>query len=57
MTFFGKGMAFAWAIALARWAIFKMVSFLEYLEFFGAAFAQTNYNVVVESYFSCFLHF
>ena len=29
---------FAWAIAFARWPIFKMLSFLEYLVFFGAVF-------------------
>ena len=32
----GLCMAFAWAFAL--WPIFKMVSFLEYLVFFGAVF-------------------
>ena len=26
---FAKAVAFAWAIALARWPIFEMVSFLE----------------------------
>ena len=57
MTKFAKATAFAWAIAFARWPILKMVSFLEYLVFFGAVFSQTNYNVVVESVFSCFLHF
>ena len=31
---FAKGIAFAWAIAFARWGIFKRVSFLEYLVFF-----------------------
>ena len=31
---------FAWAISFARWPIFKMVSFLEYLVFFGAVFLQ-----------------
>ena len=29
---------FAWAIGFGLWPIFKMVSFLEYLVFFGAAF-------------------
>ena len=57
MTNFAKAIAFAWAIAFARWPIFKMVSFLKHLVFFGAFFAETNYNVVVESFFSCFLHF
>ena len=57
MTNFAKAIALAWAIAFVRWPIFKMVSFLEYLVFFGAVFSQTKYNVVVESFFSCFLHF
>ena len=35
---FAKAIAFAWAIAFARWPIFKMVSFLEYLVFFRALF-------------------
>ena len=29
--------AFVWAIVFARWPIFKIVSFLEYLVFFRAA--------------------
>ena len=33
-----KAIATAWAIAFARWPIFKMFSFLEYLVFFGAVF-------------------
>ena len=57
MTNFGKAIAYAWAIAFARWPMFKMVSFLEYLCFLEGFFSQTNYNVVVESLFSCFLHF
>ena len=31
---------FAKAIAFARWPIFKIVSFLEYLVFFGAVFCR-----------------
>ena len=30
--------SFSWAIAFSLWPIFKMVSFLEYLVFFGAVF-------------------
>ena len=37
---FAKAIAFAWAIAFARWPIFKIVSFLEYLVFFGAVFCR-----------------
>ena len=51
-------MAFAWAIAFARWPIFKMVSFLEYLVFFlERFFAQNNSNVLVESFFAGFWDF
>ena len=57
MTNFAKTVAFARTIAFARLPIFKRVFFLEYLVFFGAVFSQTNYNGVVESFFSCFLHF
>ena len=35
---FAKAIAIAWAIAFARWPIFKIVSFLEYLVFFRAVF-------------------
>ena len=34
-----------------------MVSFLEYLEFFEAVFAQNYSNVIGESIFACFLEF
>ena len=57
MTNFGKAIASAWTIAIARWPIFEVVFFLKHLVFFGEVFSQTNYNVVVESFFSCFLHF
>ena len=36
--YFAKAMVFAWAIAFARWPIFIIVSFLEYLAFFPACF-------------------
>ena len=51
---FAKVLAFAWAIAFARWPIFKIVSFLEYLVFFRAAFAQNNSNFLVELFFEIF---
>ena len=35
---FAKGIAFAWAIAFAKLAIFKVVLFLEYFVFFRAVF-------------------
>ena len=35
---FEKAINFAWAIAFARWPIFKLVLFLEYLVFFRAVF-------------------
>ena len=54
---FAKAIAFAWAIAFARWPILKMVSFLEYLGFFLRFFSQTSYNVVVESFLSYFCIF
>ena len=44
-----KAIAFAWATAFVRWPIFKMVSFLEYVVFFGALFAN-NCNILGESF-------
>ena len=35
---FAKAIPFAWTIAPARWPSFKIVSFLDYLVFFPAAF-------------------
>ena len=35
---FAKPMALAWAIAFARWPIFKIVSCVEYLVLFGGVF-------------------
>ena len=37
-----KDMDFAWAIVFARWPIFKLVSFLEYLVFFSICFLHTR---------------
>ena len=53
MTNFAKAIAFAWAVAFAKWPTSNMVSFLEYLVFF----AQTNSNALVESFFVCFFLF
>ena len=54
---FAKAIAFAWAIAFARWPIFKIVSFLKYLVFFERFFAQKSSNVLEESCFASFWHF
>ena len=35
---FAKTIGFAWAKVFARWPIFKIVSFLQYLVFFRAVF-------------------
>ena len=45
------------ATAFARWPIFKIVSFLEYLVFSQADFAENNSNVINESFFACFSEF
>ena len=54
---FAKAIAFAWAVAFERWPIFQIVSFLEYLVFFRAVFAQNKFNVPLEWFFACFWHF
>ena len=43
--------AFAWAIAFARWPILKIVSFLNIWCFFECFFAENNSNVLVECFF------
>ena len=45
---------FAWAIAFARWAIFKMVSFLEHLDFCKAVFCTEQHEVICRMYFNMF---
>ena len=55
--FFFNHVAFAWAIAFARWLLFKMFSFLEYFVFFDRFFAHNNSNVLVECFFARFLLF
>ena len=55
---FAKTIAFAWAIAFARWLIFKIVSFLViWCFFFSGFFAKNNRNVLVKWVFACFWHF
>ena len=52
---FAKALAFAWAIAFARWPIFRIVSFLEYFIVFSSVFfSQNNSIVLVEWVFACF---
>ena len=36
---FDKTIGFAWALPFARWPIFKIVSFLQYLVFFRVVFS------------------
>ena len=45
---------FAWARAFARWPIFKMVSFLEYLVFFGGVFCTEQLEMVSRMNFDMF---
>ena len=40
---FAKAIAFPLALAFGRWPIFKIVSFLEYLVFFGAVFCTEQF--------------
>ena len=48
---------FGKAIAVAKWLIFKMVSFLEYLVFFERLFGHNYFNVLVESISAFFFQF
>ena len=45
---------FAWAIAFEWWPIFKMVSFLEYLVFFGAVFCTEELEMICRMDFKMF---
>ena len=45
---------FAWARASARWPIFKMVPFIEYLGFFGAAFCTEQLEMICRVDFDTF---
>jgi len=58
LYYFNQSEDFAWAIALGWWPIFKMVSFVEYLVFFGAFFfARNNSKWFVEWILTCFWNF
>ena len=54
---FAKAIAFAWAIAFARWSIFKIVSFLEYFEFFRAGFCTEHLQCSCRMVFRMLLEF
>ena len=54
---FAKAIAFAWAIAFARWPIFKIVSFLEYLMFFQTGFSTQQLKYSCRMAFRMFLAF
>ena len=45
---------FAWAIAFAWWPIFKLVSFLAYLVFFGAVFYTEQLEMICRMDFDMF---
>ena len=52
---FAKGIIFASAIAFARWPIFKIVSFLQYLVFFRAVFCTEQLYCSCRMVFCMFL--
>mgnify|MGYP006964548735 CR=1 FL=1 len=54
---FAKDIAFAWPIAFARWLIFKIVLFLEYLVFFRAVFCTEQLQCFCRMVFRMFLVF
>ena len=54
---FAKAIAFSWAIAFARWLIFKVVSFLQYLVFFRAVFYSEEVCCSCRIVFRMFLAF
>ena len=54
---FAKDIAFAWAIAFAKLAIFKVVLFLEYLEFFEPFFCTQQLYCSCIMFFRMFLEF
>ena len=57
MTNFAKAIAFGNGYSLCKVADFQDGLISGIFGFFFAVFSQTNYYVVVESFFSCFLHF
>ena len=54
---FANGIAFAYVIGFVRLLIFKIVSFLKYLVFLEGFLAESNSNVVVESFSHVFGNF
>ena len=57
MTNFAKAIAFGNGYSLCKVTDFQDGLISGIFVFFFAVFSQTNYYVVVESFFSCFLHF
>ena len=55
--YFARAILFAWAIAFARWPIFKIVSFHEYLAFFRAVFCTEQLLNSCRMVFCMFLAF
>ena len=53
---FGKAIAFPWAIAFARWPIFKIVSFLEYLFCFFFFFSGSLHRTTLVFLYNRFEH-
>ena len=51
---FDESQDFAWAISFAWWPIFKMISFLEYLVFFGAVFCTEQLKMICRMDFDMF---
>ena len=54
---FAKTIALTWAIAFARWPIFKIVSFLEYLAFFRSVSCTKQLKCSCRTVFRMFLIF
>ena len=57
IKYFAKAIAHAKAIDFARWPIFKIVSFLEYLVFFQGFLAQNISSKLAELILTCFRQF
>ena len=51
---FAKAIASAWAIAIPKWPIFKIVAYLQYLMVFTRFSARSKSNARVEWFLSCF---
>ena len=54
IVIFDESQDFAWAISFAWWLIFKMISFLEYLVFFGAVFCTEQLKMICRMDFDMF---